>query len=333
MLFGVLLSTALLLWIGARLDWSEFWNTLHSVQPGFLMLGAVGVCVSMGLRTLRWTWLAGRPARDFHLFWRAFALGYLGNLIYPARAGEILRAVALAQFAQVPLPQAAASVILDRFTDVLIAGVLMAVVLTVHGQGTYARVPGLGPFLPYALASMLVVGVMGLVAAAHWQPALQRWVTNWRGKHFILRGLQSALSQGLDLLAQLAHGTAIARILAMATAAALMDCAIAWVLLHGTGWDLEFMAGITVYVFVALGISLPSAPGYVGVFQAACIVALALHNIPQSQAVAYSLVLQGVVLGTVALQGGWVAMQYGIRLLCLPTAQPQADDAGKNKAK
>jgi len=69
--------------------------------------------------------------------------------------------------------------------------------------------------------------------------------------------------------------------------------------------NLPWIAGWTVLAFVALGVSIPSAPGYVGVFHAAAALAVGLFGVAQAAAVGYALVFHASqFLPTVAL--GWL---------------------------
>ncbi|RIK31062.1 MAG: hypothetical protein DCC55_36795 [Chloroflexi bacterium] len=74
-----------------------------------------------------------------------------------------------------------------------------------------------------------------------------------------------------------------------------------WLVILAFGWTLPFWAAVTVGVFVAAGTSLPSAPGYVGVYQAACMLALGIYGIDGASAVAYAAVLQLLNLVVIAL--------------------------------
>ena len=55
--------------------------------------------------------------------------------------------------------------------------------------------------------------------------------------------------------------------------------------------DLPESAAFTVIAVLSLGVSLPSSPGFVGVFQGFCIVALALFGVSRSVALGFSIVL------------------------------------------
>jgi len=62
-----------------------------------------------------------------------------------------------------------------------------------------------------------------------------------------------------------------------------------WTALHAAHLDLPLTAGWTVLAFLGLGVSLPSSPGFVGVVQAATVLALALFSVPRMEALSFSL--------------------------------------------
>src|SRR6266511_1087331 len=57
-----------------------------------------------------------------------------------------------------------------------------------------------------------------------------------------------------------------------------------WIGLHAAHLDLPLAASWTVLAFLGLGVSVPSSPGYVGVVQAATVLALALFSVPRTEA-------------------------------------------------
>jgi glycosyltransferase 2 family protein len=69
--------------------------------------------------------------------------------------------------------------------------------------------------------------------------------------------------------------------------------------------DLPFGAGVTVLAFVGVGISVPSAPGYVGVFHWAATAALEVFGVPRSTALAYALIYHASAIVPITL-AGWL---------------------------
>ncbi len=62
-------------------------------------------------------------------------------------------------------------------------------------------------------------------------------------------------------------------------------------------------ASWTVLAFLGLGVSLPSSPGYVGVVQAATVLALALFSVPRTEALSFSLLIHASQFVPVTLYG------------------------------
>ena len=53
-----------------------------------------------------------------------------------------------------------------------------------------------------------------------------------------------------------------------------LDYSAFWLMLRAFDWSLPVQAAMTVGVFLAIGSLLPAAPGYVGIYQVACVLAL-----------------------------------------------------------
>jgi glycosyltransferase 2 family protein len=75
---------------------------------------------------------------------------------------------------------------------------------------------------------------------------------------------------------------------------------------------LPVQAAMTVGVFLAIGSLLPAAPGYVGIYQVACVLGLKWYGIGESAALAYSVVAQGATLLVIFAVGSVVALRYGL---------------------
>jgi len=63
-------------------------------------------------------------------------------------------------------------------------------------------------------------------------------------------------------------------------------------ILNSIHLSIPLFSGIIVMLFISLGSLLPSGPGYLGVYQIVCIIALSIFNVNESQAVAFSFLLQ-----------------------------------------
>ena len=315
---GAGLSLGLLVVLIWRLDWGSFWKALEMLRPAWAAGTAACLVLGIGTRALRWNVLAGVPLQRYWRVWQSASLGYLGNMIYPARAGEFLRVAAISRFAQVPAGAAVTSAVLDRIFDGLFWG-LMLIVVILHGTSVPGHAALFGVTSGVAVAGVLAISF--ILWGDQFEARLTRWLTH---------APPSFKEKGIRWYGQATAATHVMRrprqilsVLLLTVVAFGLDFLSYWLLLKAFGWSLPAMAAITLGVFVLLGASLPSAPGYIGIHQLACILALHLFGIPESHAIAYSVVFQLLMFLVIGVQGGWAMVSCGLRLSDLPPTPAQ----------
>ena len=116
-ILGTLISLILLIIVFSHLDWQAFFNSLKTIRPLEIVVAGLTILLIVALRALRWTLVAGMPLSKFKPFWQGVNIGYLGNLIYPARAGEVLRIVAVHHFVPLSIGRTVSSAVIDRMWD------------------------------------------------------------------------------------------------------------------------------------------------------------------------------------------------------------------------
>src|SRR5512141_1702931 len=115
---GVLISV-LFIWLalrGLRLDQSS--TALHHAHYWWLLPGIAVYFVGVWVRAWRWHYLLG-PIKKIptNTMFPITTIGYMGNNIYPARAGEVLRAVILKRNERVSVSASRATIVVERIFD------------------------------------------------------------------------------------------------------------------------------------------------------------------------------------------------------------------------
>jgi len=314
---GTLISLILLIVVFSQLDWAAFRVALSQLYWPLLLFTLLVVAVDVFLRALRWNLTAGLPLTWVGSFWQALNIGYLGNFIYPARAGEVLRIVAIHHFSPLTLGHAVSSALLDRLLDVFVLGLLVLLVISLHGQQI------LGPSVVQSLVAMMICGALGLGLVIYYSPPLYGWleqrplsVSHWRTR------LHHLLLQGLAGLQTIRQPSRLLLVLSLTLLVFLFDFYAKYQIMLAFGWSLPFAAALTLVCFIFIGSSLPSAPGYVGVYQVACVLALGLYGIPKTEALAYSIVSQLLDFLLVCVQALAV---ISLRGFSLTQARQEAD--------
>ena len=305
LLLGIAVSAVLLAVFIARLDWAEFSTAFRQVSGRWLVGAAAAVLGSVSVRALRWQFIAGLPLGRFVSVWYADVIGYVGNMLYPGRAGEVLRVAALHHIAQVRPGHALASAFADRLGDLVVLALAAVAVAS-----TVMSLPVTVVVVAVAMAVVPLAAFVAFLAAGDRFTPLVHRVAGWlpcrlaeRMPHWYAQSLQ-----GADALRR-PH--VLAGALALSIVAVGCDYAIMWFAIRAMGWSLPFVAAVAVGVLIAFGTLLPAAPGYVGIYQIACVLALQPFDIAESAALAFSVIVQVTTLSVLALLGLAAFARYG----------------------
>ncbi|MEY2442202.1 MAG: glycosyltransferase 2 family protein [bacterium] len=223
------------------------------------------------------------------------AVGYLGNNVLPARAGDALRVYFLTPRARTDARTVIGTIVAERLLDVtLLVGLFVILAYGVLGG---VDVPSAGRFL---FAALIVVALLALLAAA-------AFVLHRRGH----------LRHVLAFLAPM--GAATLRMRGRHGVALLIWSALVWGMEWGAWWltaqaagldlgliDIGYLMGLaTIFVLV------PSGPGYVGTFDAALV--FGLHALGHTEsALSFLLLLRFVIAVPITLIGlGALAGRFG----------------------
>jgi len=289
-----LLISALFLWLALRgLNLDEVGASLGEANYGWLLPAVLAYFVTVGARSWRWTYLL-RPVRaaPARRLFSVVVIGYLGNNIYPFRIGELLRAYLLRRREGISVSAGLATIFIERIFDglTILTFVFLALPL--------APLPGERIRSLLIATSALFFGALlfFLALAARPQATL-------RLLDFFLRFLRPGwrppvLALGRRFLAGLASlrdWRALLILFLFSAAIWLLETAKYWLVMQAFPFALDFIALVFMNGVVNLATILPSAPGYVGTFDAPGIAVLVLYDVPEALAGAYVLTLHAAL--------------------------------------
>jgi uncharacterized protein (TIRG00374 family) len=312
MLVGLAVSAGLLVYFFWDVDLREIAARLRGTLWVFLALSIVVNFVSMWARAWRWTYLFPPGPRPRRLF-RSLLIGYMGNNLLPLRAGEVVR-IYIASRHGPRFWTTFATVVVERVLDGLALGLIVGGLLLVVPVSAEMRW-SIAVFLAVDLAALLV---LVLIAVA---PGVCRVLietifhrVGWLERRLI--ALLGTMTEGLRGLRTPRHAIP----LALSSVAIWVFLALSvWTAMHAAHLDLPLAASWVVLAFLGLGVSLPSSPGFVGVIQAAVVLALTLYAVPRAEALSFSLLLHASQFFPVTAVG----------LVCLLLEQVSLTDAAR----
>lgn len=282
-------SSGFFLWLALRqADSKSLVRAFAAVDGRFVLASAAALVVGLTLRAVRWRMIAAAPRSAQRSFFQATYIGALSNMVLPGRVGEFARIVTLARVSGARLAVSVASAVIDRFIDVF--------VLIGTAVGLYFVLP-LGAELRRLLVVLMSGGaligaalVVLVLSGGVWQAALARFARRWLHRW----GLRPDAFLG-ELQTEIRHllqGWLSLELVLIAALILLADCAAVMASIWALQLSLTFVAALLLWVFLAAGSLLPSAPGYVGVYQVAAVWALSFFGVSAASAVAVAVVLQ-----------------------------------------
>lgn len=277
---GVAVSLALL-WVAARgVDPTELGRAFRHLRPVWLIPTFALLFVRFWFTAVRWQVLL-RPIKTIsvHRLFGVTMIGFMANNVLPARMGEFVRAYALAKSETLSTSLAFATIVLERvFDGFTLLAFLVAGLLFLRPERWLVW---------SAVASFcLYVAVLGGLL----------WLRHGRGFGWVLARLPlsvrdraarllDSFTLGLDVLGD---GRALAVIAGLSLFIWAISAVTAWTMFAAFSLDLPAHAAVLLLAIVAVAVALPSAPGYVGTFQAGTVAALALFAVPESTAFSFS---------------------------------------------
>ena len=233
-------------------------------------------------------------------------VGYMGNNVLPARAGEMLRVVLLAKRTDASKRTLLGTVVGERLLDAIALGTIFVVV--VFGVLSETTLPSDRPFV-------LAGGALALVAAA------MAVVWFLRSHHVIerIRDFARPLADAPRALLGRTGGVLLAGTFVIWALEAAVYLAVA----HAVELDISATGALYLVALTNLFAMLPAAPGYVGTFDAAVIFGVKAIGGTASIALSYLLLLRFMLFvpitaaGLVILMtryGGWSALRSATRM-------------------
>lgn len=282
--------SAVFLWLAVRgVHWGEAAAALRGANYVWVLLMLPVTVWTLLIRAQRWrVFLHAVGVPPLRPLVSATNIGFMANMILPLRIGEVIRPVLLSRRAQLPLSGVLASVLLERIFDMFTILFLFGLAVSVVTVSDQVRQWG-----------WMLTGLAVAVAAV-----------------IVLIRVQERLALGIarrlaDLLPGQVGTHAYGFAEGFVRALEMLDSAMAY--LRAFAWSLYLWAAISlIYVFgfwafhmdvpeirgalvlttlVAIAVSVPSAPGFIGSFQLGCVLALRIFGIPDSPALAFSLIV------------------------------------------
>ena len=315
---GILISAVFLYFSLRGLQLNAFWQTIQTAQYLWILPGIAVYFLGVWVRSWRWHYLL-RPLKKIptKTMFPIVTIGYMGNNIYPARAGEVLRAVVLNNREGVPISASLATIIVERIFDAVV--MLGFVFLNLpelshltHNSGFVGNIQQVAIW-----GSIAFIGALLVFLLAAMFPKVTERVVNfcidkilplrWREK---CHGLAMRFLSGLESLRSPQDALMV---FFTSVLIWLLETGKYWFVMHAFQFQVSFFALMLMNGIVNLATTIPSAPGYLGTFDAPGIAVLTAYGVSRSIATGYTLVLHVALWLPITILGAYYYFRQPLR--------------------
>ena len=336
---GIIISAVALYFALRNVPLTELFRYLVSINYFWVIPAVFIALISFVLRALRWRIIL-ESSRKIGV-WRAYhpmMIGFMINCVLPGRLGEVARPVILQKEEKIPFATGLATVVAERVFDLCI--LLLLFMLTVgtlqidpDQQVTFGSYQLNLETLQMVFSGLLKLGALlvlgiALFSIGRFRKLIYNLILSipnlffFAGESFKLSFRTKICERVIGILKNIATGLTLVRNPKKLAYCAILSVII-WALgalsyylfsFGSPGVNLSYLEMTTVMVIVCFFISLPSAPGFWGLWEAGGVFALSLFGITAKEAAGFTLANHAIQVLPVIIAGFVSAMLLSVNI-------------------
>jgi uncharacterized protein (TIRG00374 family) len=303
-LIGVLVSVVAVIAVVRLVDWREFWFSTKNVNYVWVIPSMACTVAAYVARGYQWRYLLVRRKRLG--VWKLFKIvmvGFLSNVLLPARLGEVVRAFLLARWEKVSKSFSLSTVILSRLFDGLVLFTLLAFLLLLVPHTAVLKGAGTTGFL-------IFLGIVGFFLLHYFSRGTSKRILGTAVAP-ISKKLAARIMRSMDKFAEGFHIVRDPMNLLKTLGYSFLIWGLVglsyYFLMIGFNFSahLPFYTPYLMLALVSLAIAIPSSPGYIGTMEIGCLVALQIANpaINRHESISFAIILHVTQLIPVVVLG------------------------------
>jgi hypothetical protein len=337
-LFLVALAiSAIFLYFGFQgLEPGEILDVMGGAAIGWVLPGVVVYFVAVAARTWRWHYLL-RPLKAVPLrdLFPIVVIGYMGNNVYPFRAGEVIRSYLLKRKHNVSIAAGLTTIVIERLFDGLTMLLFVFAALPFAPLGA----DWLRTTVIFASAAFFGALIVFLFLAA--RPELARRLYYGIAERILPERVRAPLlgfaDRLMDGLSSLRSPRDLAMILFSSVAVWLPETMMYWFIMRALGdrWgdaQITFFVLMLVTAMANLATIIPSSPGNVGTFDTPAIRTLEAFGADRALAAGYTLILHAALWLPVTALGFVYLAREGLGWADFQRAEEAVEEASEDVA-
>jgi uncharacterized protein (TIRG00374 family) len=265
------------------IQFNEIWSTLQRTNPALAFMPLVFIALAICLSSFRWSRLSG-PTVYFSETVPAMLIGMFINNVLPARLGEVARGYVLARKKGFSFTYSFSTVLLDRFFD--LTGLLLITFIFFPSASLPPRVSqGI-----YVIMGVLVLCVLMIILLSRKSFADHISERFTRLEKSFFSKFAKRIVEIRENLTRIGSPMTIIYFVIISFFTWLSMSAALYCVTKALGVSVPPYCIPFVCALLNIGITIPSSPGYVGVYQFLLVYLLSIFGVPKPEGFTISII-------------------------------------------
>ena len=299
-ILGILISVILVYLSIRGINLQDVFRDLKKIQPTYVIFFILLIILMQWLRSYRWGVILQPMGKidQFSLF-SVTSVGFLAIASIPARIGELARPYLISKRSSIKMSSALGTILIERVLDGFTVLAIAVIVLL------------LTDLPPWMIRSSIIFFLLALGMFCFIIFLILRRDAALKLINKILSKLPGKFAHKIDeLIHHFIDGFQIVTnikfllyLFFLSALVWLVDVLAIYMLLKAFGFNLPVMASFVVMIILIVGIAIPTAPGYIGNWHAACWLGLSLFDIAKTEALSFAVVYHFLSMVIVVVLG------------------------------
>jgi len=282
---GFAISIILLYFALKGVHFSEIWLTLRKASLALAFTPLIFIALAISICSLRWSRVAGTTVRFKEAF-VALLIGMFVNNVLPARLGEVARGYVLSRKKKLSFTYSLSTVFLDRFFDLTGLLLIVLIALIFIPRASLPPVVSKGIYFVIGVLLICIIFIIVLSRESFANRLSKKFLTIERP---FLSGLIRRLLEVQENLKRIGSPITIVFFVVMSFCSWLSMSVALYLVIRALHVSVPFTCVPFVCALLNLAISIPSSPGYVGLYQFLIVYLLSIFGVSRSEGLTVSI--------------------------------------------
>lgn len=332
LVISTLLSILLLLWILQNVDLQEAKKILVQANLFYILLAFIGTTFNLLLRAYRWRTLiiSPTPIQLSQTFWIT-SIGYLGNYLLPARAGDLIRSILMGRRTNLGTFNILATTLTERIIDAIVLILIAGMSLSLTALQGNIFVNSFILFIIVIMGALLIL----LILLKYNEVIIEKIESNLVPDREWVNAIKNAFVGFLLGLRVLRSRSRMTWYLFQTAGIWSIDVFLAVLIAAAFGISISIPIAVTLLAAIGLGSAIPTTPGSIGIYQLITVAVLTFFGIQKGPALVFGISMQVLSYVYIIIWGLIGVIRVGgletIQLYKEETERPLLDPNPMNK--